>query len=251
MMDHILSDKFFNFSGFLEGLTKWKDQYEQAKPYPYIELDGLFNEELLDEAVKAFPEKTDKIWDIRNDPEIQVKYRTNWQTEADIPPSTLMLVQILNSGRFIRMLSTLTGIPGLIPDYYFTGGGLNQIFRNGELAIHVDGTISDQMQLYRRINVILFLNRNWQDEWGGHLELWDEKKTRCEARIKPDFNKLAIFTTNDKTYHGHPHPLTCPEDQSRKSLILYYYTATRPESEVVFDRAHRALFTKRSDLPKV
>lgn len=230
-------------------LPRWKDQYLSAHPYPHIELDGLFDEQVLDQAVSEFPPVTDPIWDIRNDPEVQVKYRTNWQTEMDMGDNILSLVQILNSGRFLRMLSQMTGISGLIPDNYYTGGGLNQIFRNGELAIHVDGTVSDMMNLYRRVNVILFLNRGWQDEWGGHLELWDENQTVCQAKIKPAFNKLAIFNTSDKTYHGHPFPLTCPDSQSRKSLILYFYTADRPKEEQVFNKAHRAIFTKRSDLP--
>ena len=158
------------------------------------------------------------------------------------------MIQVLQSGRFVRLLSEYTGIHGLMPDYWFGGGGLNQIMPEGELAIHVDGTKNDDIEAYRRVNLILFLNKNWQDEYGGHLELWDEDQQGCVAKIAPTYNTLALFNTNDLTYHGHPYPLKCPEGMSRKSLILYYYTSKRPEEGIRFGENHRALFTSREKL---
>lgn len=248
MLEHLLTDEFFAFTQFERQLPTLKNSFLKAKPYSFFEVDDLFSESILDKVIGEFPPKNDPIWDIRANPKIEVKYRTNWKSEADIKPYTLALVQILNSGRFMRMVSEITGIEGLVPDQYYTGGGLNQIFRGGELAVHVDGTGSDRIGLYRRINVILFLNRDWQEDWGGQLELWDEEMKSCQQKISPLFNKLFLFQTNDRTPHGHPYPLLCPEGISRKSLILYHYTASRPEDEKRFGEKHRALFTKMSDL---
>ena len=109
-----------------------------------------------------------------------------------------------------------------------------------------DGNWHHAMGVHRRLNVILYLNKFWDSKWGGALELWDEKLTKCVKSIDPLFNRLVVFETHDLTYHGHPTPLLCPPDQSRKSLILYYYTASpRPKSQVLVERPHRALWRRR------
>src|SRR5262249_34806488 len=97
--------------------------------------------------------------------------------------------------------------------------------------------------LDRRLNAILYLNSNWQEEYGGHLELWDRDMTRCVSRIAPLFNRLVVFTTTDFSYHGHPNVLECPEGMTRKSLALFYYTNGRPADEV--SDLHWTLFQAR------
>jgi hypothetical protein len=77
--------------------------------------------------------------------------------------------------------------------------------------------------------VLLYLNREWEPAWGGELQLWSQNMKRCEQRIVPVFNRLVVFSTTERSFHGHPEPLSCPEDRSRRSLALYYYSAGRPE----------------------
>mgnify|MGYP006181091653 CR=1 FL=1 len=89
--------------------------------------------------------------------------------------------------------------------------------------------------LHRRVNVFLYLNPDWKEEYGGHLELWTRDLQRCEARVSPDLGKLVVFSSTDFSYHGHQTPLSCPENRSRRSLAVYYYTQTRPASECLND----------------
>jgi hypothetical protein len=248
--DHLQSDEIFNWSQFEKNVDRDVAAYDGADPFPYIYYDGLFSPDFLRKIVAEFPPLDHEIWQRTNDPEIQVKLRSNWKTEADIPPHTLQAVQILNSGRFMRGLSKLTGISGLIADHYYTGGGLNQIIRDGVLALHVDGTRHDYMDVQRRLNSIVYFNENWKPSYNGDLELWNVDMTECRKKIAPHFNRLVVFTTNDFTPHGHPTPVACPEGMSRKSLIHYYYTSKRPASDLKQEGMHRALFTKSSDLPK-
>tara|TARA_R110001592_G_scaffold361900_2_gene674014 strand:+ start:233 stop:994 length:762 start_codon:yes stop_codon:yes gene_type:complete len=248
MLDHIYNDKYFNWTKFENIVKKKHGEYKNATPFPHTSLDDLFTSEVLDDVLDCFPPIESDEWDRRNDIGVQVKLRTKWKDERDIPPKVLRVIQILQSGRFVRLLSEYTGIDGLMPDYWYGGGGLNQILPGGELAVHVDGTLNDEIKMYRRVNLIVFLNKDWEEEYGGHLEFWDSKKKGCVKKLTPSFNKIAIFNTSDLTYHGHPYPLTCPEERSRKSLILYYYTATRPESEIKFGKQHRALFSTREEL---
>jgi hypothetical protein len=133
----------------------------------------------------------------------------------------------------------------LISDPCFEGGGLHQIPRGGKLGIHADFNKHRRFGLDRRLNVILYLNKDWRDEYGGHLELWNRDVTRCEAKILPLYNRLAVFGTTDFTFHGHPDPLQCPEGMTRKSLALYYFTNGRPAEEVTGE--HSTLFKARKE----
>jgi Rps23 Pro-64 3,4-dihydroxylase Tpa1-like proline 4-hydroxylase len=143
--------------------------------------------------------------------------------------ATRHLLAEFNSAAFIDFLQELTGIGGLVPDPHFEGGGMHQIVRGGHLDVHVDFNRHPVTGLDRRLNVLLYLNRGWDAEWGGELQLWSQNMKRCEQRIVPVFNRLVVFSTTERSFHGHPEPLSCPEDRSRRSLALYYYSKGRPE----------------------
>lgn len=222
------------------------NEFKSADPFPHCYLDNFFDNEVLNELITEFPDTTDPIWEASSQEGIQVKLRSNWQSEADIRPVTKSVVHFLNSGAVMKQLSRLTGIEKLISDPYYTGGGLNCTKRDGLLDVHADGNWHHAMGVHRRLNVILYLNEEWNLNWGGALELWDDSLSECVKSIDPVGNRLVVFETHDRTFHGHPNPLNCPPDESRKSLILYYYTAAaRPENQVVVEQPHRALWRKR------
>ncbi|MFW2382259.1 MAG: 2OG-Fe(II) oxygenase, partial [Acidimicrobiales bacterium] len=150
------------------------------------------------------------------------------------------------SGEFMRRLSRLTKIDHLISDPYYTGGGLNCILPGGLLDVHCDGNWHHQMQVHRRLNAILYLNQDWRPEWQGGFEMWDGEMQNCVTSVTPAYNRLLLFETHDYSYHGHPIPLACPEGNSRKSLILYFYTSTpRPADQVMIEQPHRALWKSK------
>ena len=132
-------------------------------------------------------------------------------------------------------MNFITGIEeSLIADPALSGGGLHQSMNGAFLNVHVDFNIHPKTKLHRRLNILIYMNKDWKDEYEGHLELWeinDEHKNLLE-KISPKFNRLVLFETNEISFHGHPKPLTIPLDVSRKSLATYYYTKTRPVSEI-------------------
>ena len=223
-----------------------KQVFSKNDPFPHVVVDGLFPPQLIQALVSEFPNPDDESWDRSIVDGIQVKLRSNWITEDDISPITANVVNFFNSGSFMKSLSTITGVEKLISDPYFTGGGRNCILPGGVLDVHADGNWHDLMGVHRRLNAILYLNENWQEQWGGHFELWDKELTGCIKSVLPIANRLLIFETHDFTYHGHPNPLACPEGVSRKSLIFYYYTANnRPSEQILKAEPHRALWRKK------
>jgi len=221
-------------------------------PFKHLYIDNFFNKEFADALLDSFPKLDNKeLWDISNDPEIEVKMRSKWQSEFDIPDTIVDSIRVLNSSLFLKSVSEKFDIPKLMPDPYFTGGGLNVTVSGGLLDVHVDGNYHDASGLNRRINAILYLNPGWQEGWGGEFGLYDETGDKLIKKIAPIHNRLVIFDTNDKSFHGLPDPLNFPEGHARKSIILYYYTKDeRPSDQVTVNEPHSALWKKKGVLDK-
>ena len=214
-------------------------------------LDNFFPTDFADACLAAFPESTDPVWQHANDPDIEVKLRTDWKSEFDIPDGILPAVRILNSAPFLNVMSTALRINKLVPDPYFTGGGLNVTKRGGLLDVHVDGNYHDATGLNRRLNALVYFNPNWQECWGGELGLYDSKGEKCVKKIAPLHNRLVVFDMHDKSFHGLPDPVNFLEGEPRRSIILYYYTREQRRSDtVVVEEPHSALWKKRDLLDK-
>jgi 2-oxoglutarate-Fe(II)-dependent oxygenase superfamily protein len=208
---------------------KGREAYASADPFPHIVIDDFLPEETLDRVRAEIPRPDDIRW-IEFDDARGKKLAS--KAETQLGAATRFLLYQLNSSVFIEFLERLTGIQGLVPDPHFWGGGVHQIVRGGFLKVHSDFNRHSMLNLDRRLNILLYLNRGWREEWGGHLELWDREMTECRKQILPIFGRCVIFNTTDFSNHGHPDPLNCPDGESRKSLALYYYSNGRPREEI-------------------
>lgn len=216
--------------------------YATARPFPHIVIDNFFDPAILDDVLGEFPKPGQITWQ-EFDSGAEIKLAS--AAEANFGPLTRLLMYHLNSKTFLEFLSAVTGIDNLIPDPGFEGGGMHQIVPGGKLGVHADFNKHREYNLDRRLNMLVYLNKNWREEYGGHLELWNREMTRAEAKVLPLFNRVMIFSTTDFTYHGHPDPLRCPEGMTRKSLALYYYSNGRPAEEISGE--HSTLFRARAE----
>lgn len=219
------------------------NQYREAKPFPHIVFDDFFDEAILDRIVAEFPDPNRSDWQrFANSREVKLASKGEWQ----LSHFTRYFVYLLNSSAFLTFLEQLTGIAGLLPDPHLMGAGLHQIVPGGKLAVHADFNVNQRLRLDRRLNVLVYLNRDWKPEFGGHFELWDETMAGCVERVLPLFNRMVVFSTTETSYHGHPDPLTCPPDRTRRSLALYYYSNGRPEEGArTRADAHSTVFVTR------
>jgi Rps23 Pro-64 3,4-dihydroxylase Tpa1-like proline 4-hydroxylase len=217
------------------------------EPFKHIVIDNFLPAELAEQCFHNFPDLGSDIWDRSNDPEIEVKLRTKWKSEFDIPEGILPAIKILNSSIFLSAMSERIGIPKLIPDPYYSGGGLNVTVRGGLLDVHIDGNYHDATGLNRRVNAIIYLNPGWQEGWGGEFGLYDSTGDECLKAVAPLFNRMVIFDTHDFSFHGLPNPLNFPEGHERRSIILYYYTKDpRPSDQIQVQDPHSALWKKKN-----
>jgi Rps23 Pro-64 3,4-dihydroxylase Tpa1-like proline 4-hydroxylase len=233
---------FFDSDRLMKIADHFSESYRVAQPFPHVVIDDFVPDEVLQEVVREIPEPGDRDdWQrAERTDTIKLSMPRDWA----LGPVTRQLLNQFNSAAAINFLERLTGINDLIPDPHYWGGGLHVIDRDGFLKIHADFNRHPRFDLDRRINALLYLNPDWRDEWGGHLELWDRTMTQRVQKIAPTFNRLVVFSTTDTSYHGHPDPLESPIGTRRHALALYYYSNGRPEEEK--SPAHGTLYQARS-----
>jgi len=199
-------------------------EYAFAEPFPHMVIDNFLPEEMAEGILAHFPADP-----LAHDKVYQKGYGGTHKRQIspyDCDAYVRSAFAFFNSAAMLQFVEGITNIRGLLPDPYFAGGGFHETSAGGLLGIHADFRVNESVQLLRRVNVIIYLNKDWQDAYGGHLELWDREMKNKVSSVLPIFNRCVIFNTDEDSFHGHPDPLTTPEGIARKSIALYYYTAT-------------------------
>jgi Rps23 Pro-64 3,4-dihydroxylase Tpa1-like proline 4-hydroxylase len=229
MSKKILSKNFYDLESYIR---KKKYIYQSGKPYPHIVIKNYFDKNFLSKVLDEFPNLS-KISSSKNyNNKNEIKFSNN--KKKNFKKNTKILFKFLNSKLFLNFVQNLASInEKLLPDFELNGGGLHEIKRGGVLKIHTDFNKHPYKNIDRRINVLIYLNKQWKKNYGGNLELWNKSMKKCEKKIAPNFNTMVIFSTNDFTNHGHPNPLKCPETISRKSIATYYFSKGRPLKEIL------------------
>ncbi len=212
----------FDYARWQATLSADALRYGQNEPYPHIALEQFLEPEAARRALAAFPAVGDAGW-IHY---VHVNEKKHGLNKMELlPPAIQDVIRELNSPRFVAYLSQLTGIPNLLADDSLEGGGLHQSKRNGFLNVHADFTVHPHKRNWRRrVNLLVYLNPDWKPEYRGDLELWDRQMKGVVQKIAPVYNRCVIFNTDEDSYHGLPDPILCPDDMTRKSIALYYFT---------------------------
>ena len=197
-----------------------QSQYKKAKPFPYLVLDNLFRDETLEALIEEIPAKGDKKW-VHHDEEHLVK--SNLRSAVELGKTGDEFVALLHSARFLYLMSELTDIWGLVPDPYLGGSGYHVVPKGGKFDVHADRNVDQTTGLTRRIAMLIYLNKGWQSEDGGQLELWNHNATKCEVVIEPVFNRTAFFEVADKNFHC-VKPVLCTDGRNRLSFAVYFHT---------------------------
>jgi hypothetical protein len=235
-MDNQLDSKLFINEKILESATEICNQFENASPYKHVQLDNFFNENLIDRMIAEFPEpKKHEMFNEFGGPSLK-------HTVADvrsIGPAYRELDDYIASSSFKKLIGDLTGIDDLIYDSKYFGGGTHNNLSGQGMDPHVDFNYLDIPsvgKVHRRINAIVYLNDEWDESWGGNLDLhfnpWDPASDQI-IRVVPKKNRLILFETNEVSWHGfHPANSLLPTGTTRKSFAIYMYTKDRPDHEI-------------------
>jgi hypothetical protein len=221
----------FDFNRLFERAALNQEGFRDAQPFPHLVIDDFLPRDVAEQLLEDYP-PPEKFNSESTSVEPRRKRKLRSINEADFTPYMREVLQKFNSPLFVQFLEELSGIEALRPDPDL-GGALRHFGRGGRLGIHADFNFHGGLQMYRRLNLILYLNKGWKTSYRGELELWDANVTRCQKQIAPLFNRAVIFAAADGCYHGFPKPLRCPQGTTRKSIQFYYYTTEPPLGEPI------------------
>ncbi len=209
--------------------------FQEALPFRHVCIDGFLQPEFCESLLRDFP-SFDPRKAINEMGEVGGK--SVHEVVSDISPFYKQFYQYINSKEFLDAVSAITGIPGLIADGTLFGGGTHENLDGQALDIHVDFNIDERRMLHRRLNLLVYLNKEWEDTWGGLIELHSDPRHPEVDEIEsilPLFNRCVIFETSEYSWHGFE-TIHLPEDRkhlSRKSFAIYLYTKDRPVEDAV------------------
>jgi hypothetical protein len=224
-----------------ETIEKLNKFFTSAEPFPYVVIPNFLNSEVAEQIEQEFPQADDPLWFRYNNP-IERKLAQNYLNR--LPFHTRKVLENLNTPETVQLMTQLTGFQNLEADPYLHGGGIHGHPRGGKLDMHLDYSIHPMSRKERRVNLIVYLAKNWKPEYGGGLQLWDRDLKQCRFTAPVDFNVAVLFRTSDISYHGLPDPVKCPEGMMRKSLAVYY--VSEPRSDVTH-RYKAQFFARPSD----
>jgi Rps23 Pro-64 3,4-dihydroxylase Tpa1-like proline 4-hydroxylase len=224
-------------------------KFMNAIPFNHIVIDNFLNNDYAEKILaelKLFDLLLDNEYNSREkDYAVQSK-KIGLSEYHRFGPMVKSFIDLSNTPEFIHFLEKLTGITEIEADPHLYGGGIHRTKTGGRLAIHSDFNIHPIIKKHRRINALLYFNKDWKPNYKGELELWEKDMNSSPVRVPPFFNRLVVFRITDDAFHGHPDPWMAPEHIPRYSLALYYYTEDRPEEEK--SPAHMALWQKRYNI---
>jgi hypothetical protein len=224
-------------------IARLRTQFATAEPFPYVLIDEFLEPQAAHDVAAAYPTFDTARGMGREFKAVNERRKVQVCDSTLFPAAVSALSDYLASPAFLAQLSEITGIRGLMADPALFGGGMHLTGPHGRLDVHVDFNKLAEDR-YRRLNLLLYLNPDWQESWGGQIELWDRGVERCRLSVVPALNRCLIFETSDISFHGVA-PLTCPPDRVRASFAAYYYTTDAPSPHA--RDGHGTIFRARPD----
>ena len=221
-----------------------RQRVRSATPVPNFCIDNFLDPAFAEAVIAAYPSYEDALKVGRSFSAVNEKGKVQLTDANAFAEPVAELNRDLASPEFLGLLSYVFDMPNLLPDDQLVGGGIHQTGPRGHLDVHVDFNFIEDRQLHRRLNILIYFNKDWKPEWGGNIELWDADVKKCHHSYSPVFNRCVVFETNDVSYHGVT-AVKCPEGLSRKSFAAYYYTKEAPAHWT--GEAHSTIFKARPD----
>ncbi|OKO73843.1 hypothetical protein AC630_27710 [Bradyrhizobium sp. AS23.2] len=219
-------------------------QFRSAKPFPFVTIENFLEPSAAAAISAAYPSFEEALAKGVSFQAVNERKKVQITDAAKFPAPIAQLNDAIASAEFLSDLSYITGIPNLLADPQLVGGGMHMTGPGGRLDVHLDFNYMEDRQLHRRLNLLVYLNPEWKEDWGGQIQLWDKDVKNCDASFIPKFNRCVIFETSDISYHG-VMPISAAAPGPRISFATYYYTKEAPAHWTGV--AHSTIFKARPE----
>jgi hypothetical protein len=222
-----------------------KAQWRLGKPYPFFVVDELLEADAAREIAAAYPSFDQALALGFAFSKVNERRKVQVTDAARFPDPVRRLHEALAGKEMLAALEEVTGVPKLLADGALRGGGMHITSASGRLDVHADFNVLDgEPRMFRRLNILVYLNERWDPAWGGALELWNRDVSRCERAVTPKLGRCVVFETSSTSFHGVTE-VRCPDDVQRQSFAAYYYTREAPTG---WDgKVHSTVFKARPD----
>jgi hypothetical protein len=242
-MTDIVLPAFIN-SSVVAAATALQGEFVSAQPFPHVVIEDFFTPQFLHGLLAQFP-SFDKGNSVGDDGRAGPK--ATFDRIQKLGPAYAALDALIKSETFLTWLGDVTGIPDLIYDPFYLGGGTHENRNSAALDAHIDFNLHPSERTHRVLNLIAYLNPRWEESWGGSLELFRDPHAdaRPSQSIVPLLNRCVIFETSEISWHAF-NPISLPEadmDLTRRSIALYFYTRDRPKEKTA--GRHTTVYVKR------
>ncbi len=219
-------------------------QWRLSQPFPYFVIDELLEPEAAREIAAAYPSFEHALALGFAFSKVNERRKVQVTDAARFPDPVRALHEALAGKEMLSALEEITGIERLVADARLRGGGMHITSASGRLDVHADFNLLEEPRMFRRMNILVYLNERWDPEWGGALELWNRDVSRCERTVAPKLGRCVVFETSAISFHGVTE-VRCPGGAQRQSFAAYYYTKEAPAG---WDgKAHSTVFKARPD----
>lgn len=229
-----------------------RERFVAARPFRHLVIDHFLTPSFCERLMAEFP-----AFDERNalNEMGEAGGKALVSAVSRISSSYSEFDRLMRARVFLDWLAAVTAISGLLYDPDYVGGGTHENLDGQELDWHVDFNYHPTSPLHRRLNLIVFLNPEWNKEWGGCLELhgdpWHSDGVPGSPPVLPLANTCVIFETTENSWHGFER-IRLPKDgqfRSRRSIAVYFYSKTRPAAETA--PPHGTIYVPRGLPPQL
>lgn len=222
-----------------------KQEFSEGEPFHHVVVDNFFLPEVADKISEEFPDFNAPFINNHNNP-LEIKKTLNhWDK---FPPATYRAFALFGKNNFVENIRNMVEKWDLEFDFGLNGGGWHMHGRGGNNNIHLDYNVHPKLHMQRKINIIVYMTKGWEKDWGGGLEFWshddvNNQPLKLIKTIENKYNRAVIFDTTQNSWHGLPNAINCPEGVIRKSIAAYYVCA----APSITEERGRALFAPRED----
>jgi Rps23 Pro-64 3,4-dihydroxylase Tpa1-like proline 4-hydroxylase len=238
MRPKVMNDKLIN------QIERINQQSVQNDPFPHFSFDNFLDQDFANEIYDAFPSYEEALKIGHQFKAVNEKFKIQITDSKKFPKPILELHNLLSSDAFVAKVGHMLNIPNLLADPDLQGGGIHETNSGGHLDVHIDFNYVRQKAWHRRVNILIYFNKNWKEEYGGYFDIWDKEVKNRKGYFAPAFNQACGFATGEYSWHGVT-PVTCPADMMRRSFAVYYYTKEAPEGWDGVE--HSTIFKARPD----
>lgn len=218
------------------GMEKLRIEYDAHPQYGKIDIDDFLPEEVTEQCAKELDELPLEIGK-----KFTRKGSCMWEyNNLKHTPIQEQLINVLHSSEFIRWVESVSGVDKLIPDPHLIGAGYMKSYEGDTLKVHTDFNWVEELHLHRAVSMIIYFNKDWHADWGGALDFFDFNNDKKLSSTVPAYGNMLMWTYHNLVFHGMERPMTCPKDQSRKGIRIFYYKSNSKPN--LIHPPHRSLY---------